>query len=199
MNNEIREPVQWRSIEKKNRIIECGFKLICENGYYNTNTAEIAKASGVSTGIVYQYFRDKRDILLEGIKLYANTIFYPDFSSIEENVSKDNLYDFFSSIVNSFITNHQTYKNAHEALTAVAHSDEQFAEEINSLEMDVSNSFLEMLQRNGFNENNLKEKVHIAMNLIEDLCHEVIYHQHPTMNYDAMKEEVINTLCYLLS
>ena len=32
---EIREPVQKRSIEKKEKIIESGFELICEKGYYN--------------------------------------------------------------------------------------------------------------------------------------------------------------------
>ena len=46
-DNEIREPVQKRSIEKKEKIIKAGFDLICEKGYYNTNTAEIAKKAGV--------------------------------------------------------------------------------------------------------------------------------------------------------
>ena len=49
--NEIREPIQKRSIEKKEKIIQAGFELICDKGYYNTNTAEIAKSAGVSTGI----------------------------------------------------------------------------------------------------------------------------------------------------
>ena len=74
-SNTIRTPVQKRSIEKKDKIIEAGFNLICKKGYYNTNTAEIAKEAGVSTGIVYQYFRDKHDILIEGIKRYATDIF----------------------------------------------------------------------------------------------------------------------------
>ena len=42
------------------------------------NTAEIAKSAGVSTGIVYQYFRDKYDILLEGIKKYSKDILLPN-------------------------------------------------------------------------------------------------------------------------
>ena len=71
--NEIREPIQKRSIEKKEKIIQAGFELICEKGYYNTNTAQIAKAAGVSTGIVYSYFKDKHDILIEGIKIYADS------------------------------------------------------------------------------------------------------------------------------
>ena len=69
---EIREPIQKRSIEKKEKIIESGFELICEKGYYNTNTAEIAKNAGVSTGIVYQYFKDKHDILIDALKKYAD-------------------------------------------------------------------------------------------------------------------------------
>ena len=39
----IRMPKQKRSIEKRNRIIEKGFELICKNGYYNTTTNDIAK------------------------------------------------------------------------------------------------------------------------------------------------------------
>lgn len=62
--SEIRVPTQKRSIEKKENIIKAGFELICEEGYYNTNTAKIAKKAGVSTGIVYQYFNDKHDIFV---------------------------------------------------------------------------------------------------------------------------------------
>ena len=65
---EIRKPIQKRSIEKKEKIIQSGFELICKKGYYNTNTAEIAKNASVSTGIVYQYFKDKHDIFIEALK-----------------------------------------------------------------------------------------------------------------------------------
>ena len=68
---EVREPKQKRSIEKKNKIIETALILFCEKGFYNTNTAEIAKAAGVSTGIVYNYFTDKKEIFLEAINRYS--------------------------------------------------------------------------------------------------------------------------------
>ena len=77
MINEIRVPRQKRSIEKKEKIIDAGWKLISKNGYYNTNTAEIAKEADVSTGIVYQYFKDKHDILIAGINKYGDDIFFP--------------------------------------------------------------------------------------------------------------------------
>lgn len=70
MTNEIRIPKQKRSIEKKNAIIKASYDLFCKKGYHKTNTAKIAKAAGVSTGIVYNYFQDKSDILIEVIKSY---------------------------------------------------------------------------------------------------------------------------------
>lgn len=53
MDNIIKEPRQKRAIEKREKIIEIGFDLICKNGYHNINTAEIAAEAGVPTGILY--------------------------------------------------------------------------------------------------------------------------------------------------
>ena len=85
----IRMPKQKRSIEKRNRIIEKGFELICKNGYYNTNTNDIAKYANVSTGIVYQYFNDKKEIFLEGINLYYNSIMFPILDVLDFNKDLD--------------------------------------------------------------------------------------------------------------
>ena len=85
---EIREPIQKRSIETKDRIIEAGFELICTDGYYNTNTSKIAKKAGVSTGIVYQYFKDKKDILMSGLERYADDIFHPMIHMSNINLEK---------------------------------------------------------------------------------------------------------------
>ena len=53
---ETRIPTQKRSIEKRNKIIKMGFDLMCDKGYHNISTTEIAEYAGVSTGIIYQYF-----------------------------------------------------------------------------------------------------------------------------------------------
>ena len=66
--SENRMPTQKRSIEKKNKIIEKGFELMCEKGFHNVSTPDIAKAAEVSTGIIYQYFNDKKEIFIEGVK-----------------------------------------------------------------------------------------------------------------------------------
>ena len=47
----------------------------------------IAKKAGVSTGIVYQYFKDKKDILMSGLEKYADDIFTIRSGSIPKIVA----------------------------------------------------------------------------------------------------------------
>lgn len=196
--NEIREPIQRRSIEKKDKIIKAGFELICEKGYHNTNTAEIAKAAGVSTGIVYSYFKDKHDILIDGIKLYANDIFYPMLNVENETFNKNNLKRTFYNMIISFIENHKLSQTAHEEIMSMVHSDKEIAEFFHDYEVNITSQVVALLIKNGFDKNNLTEKVHIALGLIDNLCHEIVYHKHENMNYEKMIEFVIESIVNLI-
>ena len=193
--NEIREPIQKRSIEKKEKIIKAGFELICEKGYYNTNTAEIAKAASVSTGIVYQYFKDKHDILVEGIKKYASDIFYPMLTVTSNiKINKNNLDVVLRNMINTFIENHKLSQIAHEEIMAMTHSDKEIAEFFQENEMAMTKNISKILLDNGFDSKNLDEKVHIAIHLIDDLCHEIVYHKHKDLDYDIMINLVIENI-----
>lgn len=197
--NNIREPIQKRSIEKKQKIIKSGFDLICQKGYYNTNTAEIAKAAGVSTGIVYQYFKDKHDILLEGIKLYAGDIMYPVANNFPTDVSPDNLKTVLKEVINKFIENHKLSQVAHEEIMSMTHSDKEIADFYREREMYTTKTISNILIKNGFDKTNLDERVHISINLIDDLCHEIVYHKHNELNYDIMINLVLDTIVNLLN
>lgn len=75
MANDVVNPKQQRSIEKRKKILEAGFKLFKQKGYYKTNTAEIAKEAGVSTGIVYRYFTDKKAIFIESMEQFFHEVY----------------------------------------------------------------------------------------------------------------------------
>ena len=149
---EIREPIQKRSIEKKERIIKSGFELICQKGYYNTNTAEIAKKAGVSTGIVYQYFKDKHDIFISGLEKYADTIFYPIPNINKADFKEKDFSDILKYIIKAFISDHKLSESAHEEITAMVHSDKDVAYFFYKREMEMTVSFSNMLKENNFNE-----------------------------------------------
>lgn len=194
MIDNIREPKQQRAIEKKEKIIEAGFNLICENCYYNTNTMEIAKSAGVSTGIVYQYFKDKYDILIEGLEKYGDDIFFPMLKTIDIKFDKSDFDKLLKQMIKHYISNHKVSNTAHEEIMSMVHSDKRVAEYYYKRELEMTNSLKEILLSNIFKDDNLSEKVHIMMGLIDNLCHEVTYHKHSDMNYDIMENLVIDNI-----
>ena len=194
MNDIIREPKQKRAIEKKEKIIESGFDLICKNGYYNTNTAEIAKEAGVSTGIIYQYFKDKYDILIEGLEKYGDDIFFPMLKTKDVKFDKNDFNKLLKQMINHYISNHRVSNVAHEEIMSMVHSDKRIADYYYKRELEMTNSLKEILLNNNFKNDNLYEKVHIMMGLIDNLCHEITYHKHDNMNYDIMTNLVIENI-----
>lgn len=192
---EIRIPTQKRSIKKRNRIIEKGFELMCNNGYYNTTTSDIAKYANVSTGIIYQYFNDKKEIFLEGVKCYTDKIMFPTISLIDENKKlQNNLTSFFKEIITINKKQHTSTKKAHQELTSMEHLDEDVEKIFKEKELILTNKLYNLFLNNGYRKENLKEKIHIIVNLIDSLAHEEAYHKHPNFDYDTMEEIVIKMI-----
>lgn len=196
---ETRIPTQKRSIEKRNKIIEKGFELMCEKGYYNTNTTEIAKYADVSTGIIYQYFNDKKDIFLEGVKNYSDSILYPMINILEEkSMDINNLDKIIEDVIDKFITKHTISKKAHEELMAMSHLDEDISNVFKESEIEMTEKIVSLLKENNIIIENEEEKVHIIIGIVDNLCHEIVYHNHKKLNYDIMKKEVIHIIKSIL-
>lgn len=197
--SEIREPIKKTSIAKKEKIIEKGFELMCNKGYHNVTCIDIAHYAGVSTGIIYQYFKDKRDIFISGTKDYANKIMFPMLDIIvNKKIDKNNLKEILSKMIDSFIKTHTIKKEAHEELMAMTNLDDEIAKIFIESELRMTKQISEVLIKNGFDETNIEEKVHIAINMIDNYCHEVVYHKHKDLNYNAMKEEILNIIVNIL-
>lgn len=197
--SEIREPVKKTSIAKKEKIIEKGFELMCNKGYHNVTCVDIAHYAEVSTGIIYQYFKDKRDIFISGTKDYANKIMFPMLDIIvNKKIDKSNLKEILSKMIDSFIKTHTIKKEAHEELMAMTNLDDEIAKIFTESELKMTNQISKVLIESGFDETNIEEKVHIAINMIDNYCHEVVYHKHKDLNYDVMKEEILNIIVNIL-
>lgn len=197
MKSEVRQPKQERSIEKKNKIIDAGYQLFSEVGYYGTNTAEIAKRAGVSTGIVYGYFKDKRDILICVLDVYVNKAFAPYFKIFDSISHPVDFKRLISNVIEQTIKTHKNNRKIHEALHSLASQDEAVNAEFIDLEDKITVKIAEKLNSLGIIIDNSLEKIHLAMDIIQSFSHEYVFDKHDYLDYSVMKDIVINTLVKL--
>jgi hypothetical protein len=124
---------------------------------------------------------------------------YPMLNILETKQIKINdLKDVTESMINNFIKTHTISKKAHEELMAMSHLDEDVANIFKNSELEMTKKIVSLLENNNIHITNAREKVHIAVNLIDNLCHEIVYHKHESFDYNQMKEEVINIIVYIL-
>lgn len=199
MKNIVREPQQERSIEKKNKIIQAGYELFTEVGYYGTNTVEIAKRAGVSTGIVYGYFADKRDILICVLHIYIENVSKPLIEIMQSQTCNVDLNELAKQILDKTIELHEQYSKLHNTLHSLAATDEAVNSEFIKLEDDITEQVSHQLVSLGINAENITEKVHLAMNIIQSFSHEYVFDNHHYIDYPKMKEIVCGIIVALFN
>ena len=68
------EPVDFKeqmTDVRRNQILMGAAQVFAEKGFHKATTREIAKAAGVAEGTIYNYFDNKRDLLLAMVDLIA--------------------------------------------------------------------------------------------------------------------------------
>ena len=81
---------------------------------------------------------------------------------------------------------------------AMTHSDKDIANFFHQHEIFMTNVLTKLLLDNNFDCENLSEKVHITIHLIDDLCHEIVYHKHKDLDYDILINLVIENILNLI-
>lgn len=195
----IRQPMQKRSIEKRKKIIEAGYQLFNEKGYYHTNTAEIAKQAGVSTGIVYSYFRNKKDIFMEVIEEYYKAISTPMYDLIKKFQQPMNISDVVRDLINTIATSHTLTKSVHDEIASLSKTDDEIGRFYYKLEKEMQQKIITIMHELNIQPSNINEKVHIIINLVESIVHESVYQKQTDLNYEIIIDEIVNIIVNLLS
>jgi len=83
---------------KKKLILDTALEQFANEGYYPTSISKIAKAAGISKGLIYNYFESKEDIIriiiLQGIKDLSN-LFDPNKDGV---LTKDEIRYFIEEM-----------------------------------------------------------------------------------------------------
>jgi AcrR family transcriptional regulator len=196
---EIREPRQKRSLEKKQSILTASYRLFCAKGYYKTNTAEIAQEAEVSTGIVYSYFHDKKDILLEVIKFYIASLQEQFQPLLTTPIRKENLPVLVEQFLNLSIASHTMNVAAHNEFLALSLLEKDIRPLFDDFENTVTSSLCELLVAAGFSGDHLLEKVRICYGLMEQVCHDSIQREQSQEELDINKLLTVRVVTNILT
>lgn len=194
----IRQPKQRRSIEKKQSILKASYALFSAKGYYKTNTAEIAQEAGVSTGIVYSYFQDKKDILLEVVRFYIASLsdhFQPLLST---PVNKNDLPSIIEQFIDISIASHTMNIEAHNEFFALSFFEKEISLLFSEFENDLLAKLYRLLSDAGYSEINLLEKIRIGYGMIEQICHDYVGHELSKDKLNIMKSLAVCAITGLL-
>lgn len=190
----VRQPQQKRSLETKNKILSSAYELFSESGYYNVNTKDIAEHAGVSTGIVYGYFKNKKDILLDVLDLYLKEVFAPILEILSSMRQPIDFGFLISHIIKTTIETHIKNENIHRTLHSLTGTDEDVRARFIDFEDEITLKISDRLVEIGYNSLGVKEKVHFAMNVLQFYAHEYVYDKHDYIDYSLMKKTVNDCL-----
>ena len=179
----LRIPTQKRAIEKKEKILEYGFKLMCAQGYHNTDCIQIAKAADVSTGL----------------SLYAKDMMFPIININIKKIPKENLKEKIKSLINIVIKNHNISYDAHKEITAMSCTDPAISKILEKYELEATETLVKLLEINAISNSNIYEKAHLIHSWIDNLCHEVVYHKHENINPEVLIDYVVDAIINLIN
>lgn len=196
---ETRIPQKSNSIEKKNRLSETCYYLICEYGLEPVTSAMICDRAKVSVGTFYAYFKDKNDIVVDAISKFSKPILFP----IYDNINKLSPNTKFVSVIvkkllNISLESHNLTKRAHQNILGAVYSDENLFEIYKEYSANELEKLTKLFLDNNFKEDNLKENLYKTLALIEAFVHEKIFHPKDFIDYKKEEKDLINYLTNLL-
>lgn len=97
MSPRSKEQIEEIKTSRKNQILDTALKLFAQNGFHNTSIDQIARETGISKGLVYNYFKSKEELLQE---VFQKS--FHDFDQFEEFISSENPNEVLRQVINLF-------------------------------------------------------------------------------------------------
>lgn len=196
---EVRIPRQKRSIEKKEKIINAAYKIFIEKGFYNINTADIAKEAGFSTGTVYAYFSDKKDILVTCLYQFGDTLTQEICAKIESLSASEDILEIAKNVLYIFVNNFSLKKQIHDEVMSLQYRDEDvkkyFAHESKTMMKAVASQ----LDKCGYVFKNEREQSFLLFQMVKGIEDELLFNNSPDINQEILIEECARTIVSMLT
>ena len=183
---EIRIPKQKRSIEKKEKIIMAANQVFMEKGYFNISTVDIVNASGLSVGVFYSYFTDKKDVLLACLDRFGGELTENMCNGIESIPDSDDIEDVLIRILSILVGFHSKKHLYHNEVKALEYLDEDVKEQIKKMKNAMMDSLLDKLSAYGYYFPYKEEQVFLIYQMIEGIEEETASQKSEILDQDIL-------------
>lgn len=166
------KPVQARSQKTRENLLKAALFMYEKKGYHKTTVDDIAAQAGVSTGIAYRYFRNKKDMLLSVIAYGAEHI--GAMTGIGEAGIPGEITDirqYLTWILQRFEQFHIRYRAIHEELEGLQHTDEDVRELYSRISDEKMQGVIARLSAFLHEDPHVREKAYTAIGIMEQHCH----------------------------
>ena len=142
------EPIDFKeqmAEARRMQILVGASQVFAEKGYHQATTKEIAKAAGVSEGTIYNYFENKRDLLVAMV----NAIGMQSVRDIMVDVSSDKPEEFLKAILKDRFEIGRQFGNRVAPLIAEMFTDAELRETIyNQIALPIAGHIEKFIQAN---------------------------------------------------
>ncbi|MHB1605602.1 MAG: TetR/AcrR family transcriptional regulator [Leptospirales bacterium] len=115
-----------KSAQRKNEILDSALKCFAEEGYHSTTNRKIACRAGITEGLIYHYFPNKKSLLQEIIRAKFHqdcSPLYRFLSTWEERIKKgpvlfDSFPDFLRGLGQSMLDSMDINKDVHRIVVS---------------------------------------------------------------------------------
>ena len=193
------KPVQARSQKTKEKLLRAAVTMYEKNGYHCTTVDEIAAQAGVSTGIAYRYFRNKKDLLLSALEFVSKGV--KDIASLDSIDTLDGNTDFrkyIDTVLKGFEDIHDKFHDIHEELEGLQHTDEDVRKFYAKVSRDMMENVIEKLSRFLPDKTNIREKAYLAVSILEQYCHLKMNSDQIDIDFSVLREQTIDTVINVL-
>jgi TetR/AcrR family transcriptional regulator, biofilm operon repressor len=195
----VRIPQQKRSIEKKERIIEAAYQVFSRKGYFSTNTAEIAKEAGLSTGSVYAYYTDKKDILLACLYKFGDNLMQGIGEKIDALAVSGDINDTVRSILQICINYQSNQKLFRDEVMSLQFRDDDVKQYFINTRKKMMTTITKQLEKSGYAFRNKNEQVFLLFQLVNGIEDELAFEHSPDINQDVLINECTATIISMLN
>jgi AcrR family transcriptional regulator len=194
------KPVQARSQRTREKILQSAIEMYAKKGYHSTTVDEIAAEAGVSTGIAYRYFRNKKDMLLSAINYGVDNIGH--IAKIDDIASPEAITDiqqYLETVMLRFEELHIQNRAIHDELEGLRHTDEDVKRLYTGMILEKMDALIERLKLIIKDNDNIREKAYAAIGIMEQHCHMVMDNELYELDIDIMRKYTIYSVMNILS